>query len=208
MKLRRQSMENQEQEMIKGEYDHFIAMYRNALPLEFCESVIDTFDHYHRTNSVYCENGQFPETIAGRFDWAMDLSHMASSINGMVERDLNDVLMECFADYVNTYGHLKTSSFYSTCQKVQKTPAGGGYHVWHDENTAVSHATRKVVWMFYLNDDFEGGETEFLYYHKRIKPEAGALLLWPAGLTHAHRGGLVLSGTKYVITGWFNVTGE
>ena len=198
--------EEQNNPQIKGEYSDFIGIYRNALTEEFCESVIDAFDHYHRTNAVYCENQQFHTTIAGRFDWALDLSHMSASINGMVERDLNDVLLECFHEYVHTYGHLKSSNYYTTCQKVQKTPAGGGYHVWHDENTTLAHASRKVVWMFYLNDNFDGGETEFLYYHRRIKPETGTLLLWPAGLTHAHRGGLVLEGTKYVITGWFHVT--
>lgn len=69
----------------------------------------------------------------------------------------------------------------------------------------MQHSARVAVWMFYLNDDFEGGETEFLYYKKRINPSKGTLLIWPAGLTHCHRGGLVLSGTKYVITGWFYV---
>ena len=114
--------------------------------------------------------------------------------------------MSCFNQYIHKYGHLATAAaMYSTTQKVQKTPAGGGYHVWHDENTTMSHCTRKVVWMFYLNDDFKGGETEFLYYHKRIVPKKGTLLLWPAGMTHAHRGGLVTEGMKYVVTGWFNV---
>ena len=84
------------------------------------------------------------------------------------------------------------------------TPPGGGYHVWHDENTGGDYS-RVAVWMVYLNDAFDGGETEFLYYKRRIQPKAGTLLIWPAGLTHAHRGGLVTSGNKYIITGWFNI---
>ena len=61
--------------------------------------------------------------------------------------------------------------------------------------------------MIYLNDDYEGGETEYLYYKKRIQPERGKLLIWPAGITHCHRGGLVLKGNKYVATGWFYLGG-
>ena len=72
-----------------------------------------------------------------------------------------------------------------------------------DENSGLEHSNRCLVWMIYLNDDYEGGETEYLYYKKRIKPEKGKLLIWPAGMTHCHRGGLVLSGTKYIATGWF-----
>ena len=199
-------IEEENQEEIPGRYEDFIGIYDNALSPEFCDAIIEAFDHYHRTNSVWCENDQFDNTIAGRFDWALDLSHMSGTMVDMPERSLNDILMSCFNQYIHKYGHLATAAaMYSTTQKIQKTPAGGGYHVWHDENTTLRDCTRKVVWMFYLNDDFEGGETEFLYYHKRITPKKGTLLLWPAGLTHAHRGGLVTQGMKYVVTGWFHV---
>jgi len=67
----------------------------------------------------------------------------------------------------------------------------------------MEHSQRCAVWMLYLNDDYDGGETEFLYQHKRIKPETGKMLIWPSGYTHAHRGGLVTYGTKYIVTGWF-----
>jgi len=79
-----------------------------------------------------------------------------------------------------------------------------GFKLWHTEHGNLDNTSRRVlVWMIYLNDDYQGGETEFLYYKKRIQPEKGKLLIWPAGMTHCHRGGLVLSGTKYIATGWF-----
>jgi hypothetical protein len=194
-----------EEDTLKGQYSDFIGIYENACSPEFCRDIIQTFDYYHNMNAVYCEDGQFSTSVAGRFDWAMDLANMSSSMNGMPERDLNDILVDCLEEYVHVFGHLKAQKFYTTTQKVQKTPAGGGYHVWHDENTCIAHSHRAMVWMVYLNDQFEGGETEFLYYKRRVQPKEGTLLIWPAGLTHAHRGGLVLSGMKYVVTGWFNV---
>ena len=36
-----------------------------------------------------------------------------------------------------------------------------------------------------------------------MNAERGKLLIWPAGMTHCHRGGMVLEGNKYVATGWF-----
>ena len=56
--------------------------------------------------------------------------------------------------------------------------------------------------MLYLNYVDDGGETEFLYQHKRFKPEAGKLLIWPAPWTHLHRGNPPLKGEKYIITSW------
>ena len=59
-----------------------------------------------------------------------------------------------------------------------------------------------IVAFMYLNKCEQGGETEFLYQHRRIKPEAGRLVLAPTGWTHPHRGNPPLKGVKYMITGW------
>jgi len=192
-----------EEKIPEGRYDDFIGIYDGAVSHSFCADIIRAFNHYQTTNAVYSEDSQFENSNAGRFDWAIDLTQMNANLTGFPERDLNDVLIACLDQYIHQYGHLKTELYYTPVQKIQKTPAGGGYHVWHDENNHMMFCARKMVWMVYLNDDFEGGETEFLYYHKRIKPKTGTLLIWPAGLTHAHRGGLVLSGNKYVATGWY-----
>jgi len=86
--------------------------------------------------------------------------------------------------------------------KLQKTLPNEGYHVWHTENMGRNSCNRLLTYILYLNDVEEGGETEFLYYGKRIKPTAGTILLWPAGFTHVHRGNPPLSGEKYILTGW------
>ena len=54
----------------------------------------------------------------------------------------------------------------------------------------------------YLNEDFEGGETEFLYFNKRIKPKQGRLVIFPAAFTHTHRGNPPIGGTKYLASTW------
>lgn len=188
---------------LKGEYNDFIGTYSNVYDSKFCDSIIKSFDYYQDIDAVFCEDNQFENSNAGRFDWALDLSEMNPAMKDNHSQLLNETLQSCFDEYVNVFGHLKTVPMYSLSQKIQKTPAGGGYHVWHDENSGLEHSNRCLVWMIYLNDDYEGGETEYLYYKKRIKPEKGKLLIWPAGMTHCHRGGLVLSGTKYIATGWF-----
>ena len=196
---------------MKGEYNQFIGEYSGACNSKFTDSIITAFDYYTSMGATYCEDQQFENSNAGRFDYAIDLMDMNPSMKDHPLETLNGTLQECFNEYVRVFGHLRTVPMYSCVQKIQMTPAGGGYHVWHDENSHLEHANRCLVWMVYLNDDYEGGETEFLYYKKRVQPEKGKLLIWPAGMTHAHRGGLVLKGTKYIVTGWFylaNVNGR
>ena len=55
----------------------------------------------------------------------------------------------------------------------------------------------KITVIIYLNEDFEGGETEFAMPHDVIEPLAGTLLLFSHG--QLHKGNPVPTGTKYVL---------
>lgn len=85
---------------------------------------------------------------------------------------------------------------------MQKTDIGQGYHIWHCENGLRQHSNRLLTFVCYLNDVDEGGETEFLYYPKRVKPSPGKLVLFPGAFTHTHRGNPPISNSKYILTGW------
>jgi hypothetical protein len=80
--------------------------------------------------------------------------------------------------------------------KIQKTQPGQGYHIWHAETTNKETANRLLTWTVYLNDDFEAGETEFLYQQYRYKPSKGDCIIFPAAYTHTHRGNPPIGGTK------------
>ena len=67
---------------------------------------------------------------------------------------------------------------------------------------------RQFVVQVYLNDDFDGGEREFLYQERREEAVAGDVLIFPASFTHTHRGNPPLGGTKYIATSWGVIQGE
>ncbi|GHF77078.1 2OG-Fe(II) oxygenase [Thalassotalea marina] len=82
----------------------------------------------------------------------------------------------------------------------------GNYQYWHSEifpqpghNDALH---RVLLFIIYLNDVAEGGETDFFYQEKSIKPEAGTMIIAPCGFTHTHRGNIPISNDKYVLTSW------
>ena len=82
----------------------------------------------------------------------------------------------------------------------------GGYPYWHSEaypdpphNEALH---RMLLFMYYLNDVEEGGETDFFYQKISIKPQKGTMVIAPAYFTHTHRGNVPKSSDKYIITSW------
>ncbi len=55
----------------------------------------------------------------------------------------------------------------------------------------------QLTLLFYLNEEFEGGETKFLDYEIAIAPKEGSLLLFEHAILH--EGCAVTAGTKYVL---------
>ena len=86
--------------------------------------------------------------------------------------------------------------------KIQKNQPGEGYHVWHCEQGDISSSPRLLLVILYLNTVEEGGETEFLYQHKRIPATQGTMIIVPGSFTHTHRGNPPLQGNKYIMNTW------
>ena len=87
---------------------------------------------------------------------------------------------------------------------VQKYNPGDHFSHLHSERVSLDSLHRLFAWMTYLNNVDDGGTTNFEYYDIKVKPEIGKTLIWPAEWTHAHTGSILISGTKYIITGWIH----
>ena len=116
---------------------------------------------------------------------------------------LNKILWDkIFPVYENEYSVIKhTHRKYVQYCKLQESKPGQGYHAWHYEAENPMSSLRMFAFILYLNDIEQGGETEFLYQKKRVKPVKNRFLLWPAYFTHTHRGNPPLAETKYILTG-------
>ncbi len=90
---------------------------------------------------------------------------------------------------------------------LQRYAPGEGFHRWHCDWTISDEATepvhRVLAWILYCNTLPEGG-TEFHWQGHHEEAERGKLLLFPAGLSHIHRGRVSHSHTKTIATGWIN----
>ena len=191
----------------------FIEIYDNSAPQKLCDELIEWFDLCSDKNFTD-HNQPFANGIkktSSRSDEAIAIpntSVSSLSISHEVCTAFWGVLNKCLNNYVEKYD-LNGDNFLSkplSCYlfKLHKVKEGQGYHIWHYENDGTSMIKSRVLaWMTYLKIPEEGGETEFLYQSKRIKPVVGTTLIWPAYFTHLHRGNPPLKGEKYYITGWF-----
>jgi len=201
-----------DENITKSEFNDFIGIWENFVPQYVCQKTIDYFEETIQVSTFYNEDlasdefgvldgtGQFQNGSLGR----KDLSILLNYSNPKLNYELQQYLTACAIHYIDTYDQLKNSKLIAEDNKMQKTPPGGGYHVWHYENAGYGHHARELVWAIYLNDMPDGeAETEFLYQRRRIKPSVGTVVIWPAGMTHVHKGNTVFTQDKYILTGWF-----
>lgn len=86
---------------------------------------------------------------------------------------------------------------------LQKYNPSGGFKSWHTERTGGYSSTRHLVFMTYLNDVTDHGETEWLHQKVKLKPEKGLTVIWSADWYFTHRGIPSPTQTKYIVTGWY-----
>lgn len=189
---------------VEMELIEHIGIFDNAIPAELCKETIDYFNSEAALNLIWKreEKTNIREDLNISARELIRTQALGMDAPTFVSETMQR-FWDCYRLYTDKYQTLNSASRHFVAQvKWQKTAPTEGYHIWHAENLARTHANRLITFIIYLNDVHEGGETEFLYQSLRVKPETGKLVIWPATYTHTHRGNPPLKETKYIMTGW------
>ena len=188
--------------------DDFIGVFDNSCPIQLCDELKKTFDVYSTMDGfVYSRKESSNASKLQKEDASINVS----GVNAI--REINIRMhahsfggwfwKNCYIPYAEKFSILNNFDTHKILDfKLQKTTPGQGYHIWHCENMHRDMSDRILAFILYLNDIDDGGETEFLYQKRRIKPKKARCVLWPASFTHVHRGNPPLSADKYILTGW------
>jgi hypothetical protein len=179
----------------------FIIRYENVFDIDECENIIEHINYLEKNSFLFYDDSSLHEqdqkSINLPNSYSLDLP-VSSKISNLILPKFKP----CVDNYLKKFSILNQSSFLIYDCKLKKIPPGSGFHSWHYENSSTTESSRLFVVQLYLNDDFDGGETEFLYQNKREQPKAGDVLIFPCGFTHVHRGNTPIGGTKYLVTTW------
>lgn len=196
--------------MNNNQQTDFIGIFDDVLPEGICERYIEYFQELDALGFIADRmkfQNKAPHIMSDRATGLLGSGFIYETKIPYILHDfIKSFWDNCYQEYIQKYSILDGIDTHQVYEvKIQKTVPGQGYHVWHCETTNRSNCNRILTFILYLNDVQDGGETEFLYYPKRISPKKNRLILWPAGFTHTHRGNQPLSGEKYVLTGWIEL---
>ena len=176
-------------------------IYEFSIPEYICEGLIE----YNKENTEYKKQGTSYDNKGGSvvnkdIKDSIDVNFYNSSKHPIVIDYFNH-LTKGLNNYVKKYGLGSYHTYVSNL--IQCYPPGGGFKVWHHERANVNVLDRGLVYMTYLNNIYDKGETEFKYQQTKFKPRTGLSLIWPSDFTHVHRGIPSPTQIKYIATGWF-----
>jgi hypothetical protein len=90
------------------------------------------------------------------------------------------------------------------------TPSGLQILKYGPEQHFVDHIddspkrTRRLSYVYYVNDDYAGGEISFNHFNLTLKPLAHQLLVFPSNYIYRHKVHPVIQGIRYSMVQWWS----
>lgn len=182
-----------------------IEIYENAWPDP--KKTIDELEqltHNHYSSNVYWQKaetfgqGAFQNIRTNKL---LPLTHLCEVTGNKVLHNINNIFYTLLLSTTNSYCSRFDihENFFHEGYNVLKYSPGEEYKPHYDGGTS---SARSVSAICYLNNDYVGGELEFVNFGIKIKPEPGMMLLFPSNYAYRHVAHPVLEGTKYAIVTW------
>jgi Rps23 Pro-64 3,4-dihydroxylase Tpa1-like proline 4-hydroxylase len=111
---------------------------------------------------------------------------------------INQYSSECLLDYSKNFGYW---GLVEEGWVILKYEEGDFFKVHTDSSRRYP---RQVSSVYYLNDDYEGGELHFPFLNITIKPAASELIFFPSTNLFSHEARPISKGVKYSMANWYN----
>lgn len=180
--------------------DRYVQVYDGALAPDLCQRMIASFETLARFQRP---NGEGARDGLDDSRWTeLDISALSDAgFRTMLLANMHAHL----ARYVATLGlTIPVPATQRTSELIIKRYRPGGddrFQPHFDSIGPVSN--RYLVFLWYLNDVVEGGETAFVDLGLEVRPETGRLLVFPPYWMFQHAGRAPVSNDKYILSTYF-----
>lgn len=180
-----------------GDLRDYVRWYDGALTLDFCQQMLAAFEHSSEQQIRRARGWRAGlETSA----WTeLDITPLAdAALKGFFYQQIDQYLARYNTD-VQLDIPIPGSRLLAPLRIKRYLPAAGdGFQLHFDSIGEV--ANRYLVFLWYLNDVEEGGETTFPRLGIKVRPRAGRLLVFPPYWMYQHTGNAPVSGEKFILS--------
>ncbi len=189
--------------MLHNPYD-LIIIKENVIPQKNIEEIMlltnNQKDIEHATIINKDKEGGHEENLESRYT-------LWYHITDEMHHKLEAAVAGCFKNIVGPRYQCEFKS-YEPVQFLGYPP--GGHYIGHNDGETFNFETRQwercaerdVSFLFYLNDQYGGGELEFYDLGLTIKPKKGMMIAFPSYKEFAHMVHPVTWGHRYSLVSW------
>jgi predicted 2-oxoglutarate/Fe(II)-dependent dioxygenase YbiX len=176
-----------------------------------CQEVVSAVDPSGLVDAVIDDDDPSQPGQVDR-DTRNVLAHSIQSVEGVVNETLQRIVDELIEPF---YG--VRIDYWERPDILVYPP--GGFYVIHNDGESVVHDPDRFVWewrrtvdrdisvVWYLNDDFDGGELVFPRFQLSIQPGTGMVVTFPSTHDYPHRANPVGRGTRFAVATWMAAAG-
>jgi prolyl 4-hydroxylase len=175
----------------------YIRVYDAALPAAFCAQLIAGFE---QNIEAQIRNGREVRGELGGSAWTeLDVGRLG-------DEGFRNFFLAQIARFLERYNAdvglgIPVPLRPRTDRLILKRYRPSGEEGFQPHFDAVDAASaRYMVFLWYLNDVAEGGETQFCDLEVEVAPRAGRLLMFPPYWMYQHAGLPPVSGDKYILS--------
>ena len=190
-------------EMLYNPYD-LIIIKENVIPEENIEEIMLLTNNTKDISQATTINNDDKEKPDTNLEVRNTLWY---NITEEIAKNLEQAVAACFREHVAPKYNCQFKSY----EPVQFLgyPVGGHYK-GHNDGETLNMQTRQwercmsrdVSFLFYLNDQYGGGELEFTDLGLTIKPKKGMMIAFPSYKEFAHKVHPVTWGHRYSLVSW------
>ena len=192
--------------MLYNPYD-LIIIKENVIPQENIEEImLLTNNTKDISQATVLNNDNEEDVLASKEDLEVRNTlwyHITDKMNKKFEQ----AVAGCFVNHVAPKYNCEFKS-YEPVQFLGYPP--GGHYKGHNDGEHFNIETRQweacmprdVSFLFYLNDQYGGGELEFYDLGLTIKPKKGMMIAFPSYKDFAHKVHPVTWGHRYSLVSW------
>jgi hypothetical protein len=184
---------------------HYVRVYDDALDAALCRQMIDSFTNLARFQArngrgvrAGLEESSWTELNVTRLSDQAFLTMFQMKIDAALERYNREIGLQIPLPNSRTLADLVMKRYRPQSEERFQLHFDSIHHL----------ANRYLVFLWYLNDVADGGETRFPQLDMTVAARAGRLLMFPPYWMYQHEGVSPLSGDKYILSTYLLFTAE
>ena len=176
---------------------HYIRVYDHNLDAALCQKMIGSF---HELQKLQRRNGRGIRAGLEGSSWTeLNVSRLSdAAFLDMFRQTIYAALARYNRDIGLTIALPNSATFSDLIMKRYRPEGDERFQLHFD---AINHvANRYLVFLWYLNDVAEGGETRFPQLDHSVESRSGRLLMFPPYWMYQHEGLPPRTGDKYILS--------